>query len=112
MSRLLIKERFANIDKISEVSCPVLLIHGKKDKLVPHSHSQSLAKNATSSARVKVCLNDNMEHNHFNMYIEIVNPIFEFFKEQKYNLEPERIIKKEALLNYGMILRYFNKFNN
>lgn len=108
---LLIKERFSNINKINEVSCPILLIHGKKDKLVPHQHSQCLAKTAENSIRVKVCLNENMEHNHFNMYIEIVNPIFEFFKDLEYSQDPERIIKKEALLNYGMILRYFNKFN-
>jgi fermentation-respiration switch protein FrsA (DUF1100 family) len=46
MGSLLIKERFSNISKIHNVGCPILLIHGKKDKLVPHSHSQSLAKEA------------------------------------------------------------------
>lgn len=111
MSSLLIKERFSNILKIEEVCCPILLIHGKKDKLVPHSHSQLLAEKAIHSRKVKVCLNENMEHNHFNMYIKIVNPIFEFFKELNYVQDSERIIKKEALLNYGMILRFFNKYN-
>lgn len=45
------------------------------------------------------------------MYIEIVNPIFEFFKELGFKQDMDRIIKKEALLNYNMILRFFNKYN-
>lgn len=34
MISYLVKERFRNIDKISKVKCPVLLIHGKKDTLI------------------------------------------------------------------------------
>ena len=111
MSSILIKERFENIKKIHEISCPILFIHGKKDTLVPHSHSEDLHKLAIHSVKAKLCLNENMEHNHFNMYIEILNPIFEFFKEIKFQLDIEKIIKKEAILNYGMILRYFIKYN-
>jgi pimeloyl-ACP methyl ester carboxylesterase len=112
MSGLLIKERFKNIDKIGEVDCPILLIHGKKDKLVPHEHSENLARSSHNSAMVKLCLNENMEHNNFNLYIEIINPIYEFFKESGYDPDTSQIIKKDALFNYGLILRYFNKLNS
>lgn len=35
----LVKERFRNIDKIGNVKCPVLLLHGEKDTLIRPSHS-------------------------------------------------------------------------
>ena len=31
-----VKERFVNIDKIKKVSCPLLIIHGKQDEIVPY----------------------------------------------------------------------------
>ena len=34
-----IAERFRNIDIIKDVTCPILIIHGQKDKLVPFYHS-------------------------------------------------------------------------
>jgi hypothetical protein len=104
---LLIKERFNNQQKIEDVECPILLIHGKKDKLVSYTHSEKLAENANCSEKVKLCLNDKMEHNYFNMYIEIVNPIFEFFKEIGFKKSANRSIKIEAILNYHLILNTF-----
>ena len=41
-AQYLIKERFKNIDTIKEVKCPVFLVHGKKDTLIPFKHSQQL----------------------------------------------------------------------
>lgn len=34
-----IAERFRNIDVIKQVRCPIHIIHGQKDKLIPYSHS-------------------------------------------------------------------------
>jgi pimeloyl-ACP methyl ester carboxylesterase len=36
---LAIAERFRNIDLIKEVSCPIFIIHGQRDRLIPYSHS-------------------------------------------------------------------------
>jgi abhydrolase domain-containing protein 17 len=33
-------DMFLNIDKIENVECPVFLIHGKRDEVVPFEHSQ------------------------------------------------------------------------
>lgn len=33
----LVPDSFRNIDLIKEFNCPILIIHGKKDKLVPFS---------------------------------------------------------------------------
>lgn len=35
-------DMFPNIDRIEKVTCPVFLIHGKEDKVVPFDHSQVL----------------------------------------------------------------------
>jgi pimeloyl-ACP methyl ester carboxylesterase len=37
-----IAERFRNIDLIKEIQCPVFIVHGQKDKLIPYHHSQDL----------------------------------------------------------------------
>lgn len=35
-------DKFRNIDKIKKVNCPVLVMHGKADEVVPFSHGQKL----------------------------------------------------------------------
>ena len=43
LGEALVKQRFDNLGKIGSVACPILLIHGDEDELVPLSHSRSLA---------------------------------------------------------------------
>ena len=38
----MLKERFSNKQRILDVNCPVLFIHGKEDKLIPFKASKSL----------------------------------------------------------------------
>ncbi len=40
--RLLIKDRFDSLSKIDRVTCPILLIHGKEDSLVPLTMGRAL----------------------------------------------------------------------
>ena len=39
-------DKFRNIDKIKKVKCPVLIIHGKDDRMVPFRHGVKLFKTA------------------------------------------------------------------
>jgi len=39
-------DKFRNIDKIKKVQCPVLIIHGKDDRIVPFWHGEKLFKTA------------------------------------------------------------------
>lgn len=39
-------DKFRNIDKIKEVRCPVLVIHGKHDRIIPFRHGKRLFEEA------------------------------------------------------------------
>ncbi len=47
---LIIRSRFDNLAKIPAVACPILLVHGPFDNLVPHSMAAELAAKATASS--------------------------------------------------------------
>jgi fermentation-respiration switch protein FrsA (DUF1100 family) len=44
---------FLNLDKIEKIECPIFLIHGKKDEVVPFSHSGKKFKILTFSKEVR-----------------------------------------------------------
>jgi len=56
-----ITERFPNLKVISNVSCPVLFIHGESDSLIPAEHSLRLFKRCR--ARKLLVTPPKMEHN-------------------------------------------------
>lgn len=42
VGQYLIKERFKNLQLMSQITCPTIFIHGKRDTLIPFKHSQKL----------------------------------------------------------------------
>ncbi|MDZ7996271.1 MAG: alpha/beta hydrolase [Nostoc sp. EfeVER01] len=46
--RILPFDKFPNLDKIKKVKCPILVIHGKADNIVPFAHGEKLFKAAIS----------------------------------------------------------------
>jgi len=54
-------DKFKNIDKIKKVECPVLVIHGRSDKLVPFWHGEKLFE-AANEPKLKLWV-DNAGHN-------------------------------------------------
>jgi esterase/lipase len=48
-----VRDRFENIAKIDEVSAPILILHGRVDRMVSFTQAQSLARNS-SSAHLKL----------------------------------------------------------
>jgi len=60
--------------KIPNAECPILLIHGRKDTLIPYSHSEKLMWAAEKS----IChlhLSPTMTHNDFNLEDDLIKPI-------------------------------------
>lgn len=49
-TRLLLKHRFDNLSKIGNVRCPILMIHGTQDRIIPVQMTRKLA----SEARVRL----------------------------------------------------------
>jgi fermentation-respiration switch protein FrsA (DUF1100 family) len=86
-----VKDQFKNIDWLKQVECPVLLIHGKKDGLIPFEHSQQLAN--VCKGPVSIYLSETMTHNKFEYYEDVISPIDKFFKDNCILLEQRAIVK-------------------
>ena len=74
----LVKERFNNIETISKVTSPILFIHGKKDNLIPPSHSLDLINKCKSPS--KMVSPNNMTHNTFDYVQDVIFHIKNFLK--------------------------------
>jgi len=78
----LVGDRFPNCDFIAAVEAPILLIHGKKDKVIPIAHSEALFQTIQRKYRAPPLFVDRMGHNnvqlsmrhlflnHLNAYME------------------------------------------
>jgi hypothetical protein len=73
-----VKERFKNIDLISKLSSPCLIISGMKDKLAPPIMAENL--NSAYSGSM-LYLNDDMDHSHINIRKHITLPIKIFIRK-------------------------------
>ncbi len=52
--RLLLKDRFDNRSLISEIGCPLLILHGGRDAVVPVGHGQALFAAAIAPKRLEI----------------------------------------------------------
>ena len=77
---LLFPDIFKSIDNISNVQCPALFIHGKKDSLISYTNSENLYKKCMTEENKKdIYLGSNMTHNQVDFKEDIVTPIKKFF---------------------------------
>ena len=74
--KILVKERLVSIDYIKKVSCPVLLIHGQKDPLIPFK--ETVALKDSCDCPFEVVLPTMMTHNDFDLDVDIIEPINRF----------------------------------
>ena len=68
----LLADRYRNIDLISKVRCPILIIHGKSDTIIDVSHSIALEENAKMSVFCKLLTPDLMDHNQFKLLEDLI----------------------------------------
>jgi fermentation-respiration switch protein FrsA (DUF1100 family) len=76
--KLFVSERFVNSKCIQDVKCPVLFIHGYKDKMIPYNETLLLKDKVNGI--YEVCIQNNMTHNEFNVEMDIIQPIKEFIE--------------------------------
>lgn len=60
-TEMMLKHHFENETKIRSIACPILIIHGKRDSIIPFSMSKRLESAAKGSVK-RVCIDD-ADHN-------------------------------------------------
>ena len=74
---LLMKDKFDNLSKISDVTAPLLIIHGKNDRIIPFHFGQTLFEAANDPK--KLIALDNIGHNNIPTH-DLKDDIVEFLK--------------------------------
>ena len=77
----LVSKHFNNAEKIQLNQSPLLLLHGKNDKLINSRHSEKLYNLAKSKAKLVVF--DDMPHNKFNFTECVIEPVLNFMQALK-----------------------------
>jgi len=80
VAQYLISNRFVNSEAIQKVQCPTLIIHGKSDRSIPHSHAEELFQKC-GAVNKKLASAKDMDHCFTeNEFLEFVlSPMAEFF---------------------------------
>ena len=68
-TRILVKDKFDNYSKIDQLKCPLLIISGKKDEIVPHAHSIKLFNKAKVNKK-SVFIDEAIHNNLYDFDIE------------------------------------------
>ena len=85
---IFIKSSFETKKYINNVNCPILLIHGVKDTLIPSEQSKYLYNQI--KGEIKECLlREDMTHNKYKLYEDIIIPISSFL--EKHNLIKNKV---------------------
>ena len=85
----LVKERFNNIENIKHVTCPTFLVHGRKDSLIPYSHSQRLQE--ACGGRCSLFIPAEMDHDSFDYCDDLVLPISTFLLQSRIAIKPSAV---------------------
>jgi esterase/lipase len=102
-----VRDRFNNYERISGVTCPLLIIHGQKDSLIPYEDSIKLSEK--TSGPYELILPENMNHNDVHIYDDFLEPITTFlkrhhmtnYKKEKINIDEKYFELPEYLKNKG-----------
>mmetsp|Transcript_43033 Transcript_43033/g.98949 ORF Transcript_43033/g.98949 Transcript_43033/m.98949 type:complete len:590 (+) Transcript_43033:108-1877(+) len=75
----MINERFPNLERVTQVRCPCLIVHGQKDSLIPLRHGKLLYDACQS--RKRLVMPANMDHNDslLNDPRWFIKPLADFF---------------------------------
>ena len=65
----LILDKFDNFSKIDKIKSPLFIISGKKDEIVPHSHSQKLYMKAKEPKK-NLFIDEAMHNNLYDFNID------------------------------------------
>lgn len=60
-ARLIVRDRYDNLARMADLTGPVLILHGRRDEIVPYAHAERLAQAA--QGRAKLVTFDEGHHN-------------------------------------------------
>lgn len=88
----MILNRFNNIKKIKNVTCPVLIIHGRRDELIPVNHARQLYKQCRHHRiKSKLVVHPDMTHNELVIKEHLAVPIMRFIDQLGLDLSPIKL---------------------
>ena len=97
---IFIEEIFNSYRYITNISCPTLFIHGKKDSLIKYQHSEQLFEEIRRrNKKVDLILNENMTHNDFNLKEDIILPMKNFIDKNELKSSENNINLSEDEIN-------------
>eukprot|EP00741_Cyanophora_paradoxa_P008492 tig00001335_g8217.t1 len=73
-AQYLISDRFKSDEEIQNVHCPVLIIHGRLDRLIPWTQAETLY-NLCPSIMKRLAVSETMDHNNFDLEDDVVQPV-------------------------------------
>lgn len=90
----LVGDMFRNKDRARDIKCPVLIIHGTKDDVVPFWHGDELLRSFPPQCRAEPFFVNGLGHNSIELYakIEYSRRIISFLNN--YVLANEKILKR------------------
>jgi pimeloyl-ACP methyl ester carboxylesterase len=81
-----IANRWNSAEMVTQITCPLMLIHGMLDDVIPHTHSQQLYDRCVSSAKyLRLCAN--ATHKQFEEPVDTVEPMATFLTETVRGIE-------------------------
>jgi len=92
---VLVAKHFNNIDKIERVTAKtaVLLLHGKKDSLIPYQHSVDLFEKLNMTVSADLVLSEKMSHNEFDFFSDLIRPVYNFMFKLTFDPNPTQYKK-------------------
>ena len=108
LAKFFISERFENIEKIKNVNCPILLIHGLLDKLIPYKQSVELRSKVKESVYCELFLSLSMTHNEFDIESDLCKPMLNFLKRGKIIVKngKEDLLKIPKEVNVAPLIKF------
>ena len=79
-AKYVLKDKYMSVDYLKKYSGPLLIVHGKNDKLIPYHHAETLFENANSSDK-ELKLLDNETHHSVFFENKNIPYILEFLKK-------------------------------
>lgn len=75
-----VNNKFQNNKWITEVECPILFLHGKKDQIVHYSHSEKLFDLAIKARDKYLHISNDMTHGKYHVQDDLIKPGISFFE--------------------------------